>query len=222
LYAALVAFGFSALLAVFIRVLKPEQGVQLIFEFAKFLIQVIVVVVAGQQVLSRIQRRAEKKRNANEFRKSLLRSLVRSYIDAKKARRLLRASCVRNDDKYGIPFDSYEKHLQLLNQVQLELEVIAKEIDFFPKAFSDPVNAEYVFGMVTRMEEYLNEVITEFETALQTFQPHTDCLPLTGEPALEAARRFLLPRAEGTFHRHFAKPFQRALRVFVEEEDLKL
>lgn len=195
------------------------QKPNLRFEFAKFMMQLAVVVLAGHFLVDQHQRRRSKKLAANDFRKFLLRSLTSAYTGTKKARRLLRASCVAADGSPGIPFDLYEKQMTSVNDVQLELEVLAGEVKIFSTAFSDVEGAKEVFRKIDGMEKYLGELITEFEGAKQSVgnEVSSACLKVAAEEGLRYLHGFIRRREAGTFHARFSEPYDAAIKVILEE-----
>jgi hypothetical protein len=212
--AALVLLA-AVLVSFFVLTLYPEEGHNLVYESAKFLIQAVIVVFIGNFLFTKYQRRVEKKRAANEFRRFLLKGLMRAYTETKKARRLLRASCLLTDNLPGIPYEGYEKHLQLINVTQLELEVLAKEVKIFRKAFSSRENAEKVRRQVRDMDESLKELVTEFETALGQFHDRKACIPLS---ALKHLEEFIRPHKQGgNFSKQLADRYDVAVKVLLEE-----
>jgi hypothetical protein len=121
------------------------------------------------------RRRAEKERdeerrraeNLDELRKDLLRRLHQAYSDFKRTKRLLRAQAT-TPSYYGAPnleakvnLEQYDQHLQVLNDIQLDLEHMAKEAEANYMAFA---HSQEIADGIRLMEKRLNKVVKEYES----------------------------------------------------------
>ncbi|UAA39195.1 hypothetical protein KIH87_02190 [Paraneptunicella aestuarii] len=136
-------------------------------ETYKAFLQLIVIGVAGH-VVSILITKANNERQEflerNEFRNSILTRLNNAFIEVKKIRRVLRAVALKRDtgDKilYFVKVDDYHSQMQLLNEYQLELEVLAKDISTNSALFT---NCDEISTNLNSMEEYLNSIVDEYE-----------------------------------------------------------
>jgi hypothetical protein len=113
-----------------------------------------------------------------EYREELLKSTLAkamgSFTTVKKARRLLRARAIlpnndlSNDPAKGTvlgrPYDTY---LGMLNDAQLELENLARDVETSKPAFTQP---DALVDLLWTMEKYLAEVLTEYEIERANFR----------------------------------------------------
>jgi hypothetical protein len=129
-----------------------------------------------ERTRQKLERQQERDRriaeNRDEFLKGILDEIGGSYILAKKTRRLLRAAAFPPLASDGHVVDArikvtdYDAHLRVLNDVQLELETIVRDIETNQKAFS---KASEVSDAVHAMEKYLNRVVKEYERSRGRF-----------------------------------------------------
>ena len=129
-------------------------------------------------------RQLQHARNVNELRKELLARLTSAYSDAKRIRRLIRArSFLVNPKSQGgeerIVRDVYDEYLQALNNVQLTLETIYREVETSKETssevFSDPSK---LLSSLDYMESYLRKIIREYEKKLRYFEGEPPSLEL--------------------------------------------
>lgn len=218
--ASVIILLLLAVFAVVVSNVAEDRRPELFYESAKFIMQLAVVVLAGHFLIDLNQRRRSKKTAANDFRKFLMRSLTSAYTGTKKARRLLRASCVAPNGSPGISFDLYEKHMTALNDAQLELEVLAREVRIFSKAFSDAGQAGRVYKEIRGMENYLRELVHEFESAKQSVDGaavSSACLPVAPDAGLSKLHAFIQRRRVGTFREGFSSRYDAAIEVILDE-----
>lgn len=191
-------------------------------EIAKISIQLLFVVIIGGVLVQEYSRRRERKASINDFRKSVLRRLFQAYADTKKARRLLRARCsIDADDNHirsgEIPYATYEKHIQCINDVQLQLEILIHELEVFKKAFTVEANLR---EEVAALERYLRKVIREYEDVSMKFSK-SEHIPLA---RLERLVEFLLPskvNKNSEFRKEFIPHFRSAVEL-IRTESLKV
>jgi hypothetical protein len=136
-------------------------------ETYKALLQLVVIGAAGH-VTSLLITKANNERQdllrLNELRKALLDRLNASFVQVKKVRRLARATGEKrmfgNDIKYFIDKERFHTYTQALNETQLDLELVSKEIGTQINLFENP---NQLIENVNSMEEYLNRIIDEYE-----------------------------------------------------------
>jgi hypothetical protein len=188
----------------------PPKSEQLGIELAKALLQIATVLILGQLVSmwiedtrykrqrsdqqrdqDRIDAEARKERErqqinaVNEFRKETLDKFIETYSVAKKIRRLLRAtSLISSDDENSkdikVNRDAYDKKMQVINDVQLELEAIKQEIQTSIETASNVfTNPAALKDHVSSMESYLRKIVTEYEESLRKFKGDPPHLALT-------------------------------------------
>jgi hypothetical protein len=133
---------------------------------------------AEQQQIE-LQRRLNE--NKDQFRKEILRKANEIYADTKKARRLLRARAFVTpfygvwDGNTPILLEVYDRYMEILNDSQLELEILAKEIETNGQAFSC---YQELTGFIKPMEEHLGQIVTEFEQHRADFKGTPASLPI--------------------------------------------
>lgn len=197
--------GSIVVLLLFFR--DSGQGT-LKLEVAKSLLQLGVVAVAGavvsilifeyqreRQAIDRtadLERQAAEKqreldRKSLEYRETLLLSVLsramEAYNRAKKARRLLRARAIATRDQATVVLaDEYDICLDMLNDAQLDLENLARDVETSAKAFSTP---DVLVKSLRSMDAYLGELIGEYEDSRRRFSGHEPALPLRELPLLD-------------------------------------
>lgn len=161
--------------------LTPEFTVAaLVPELAKAFLQIGTVSAIGGTVsilTADFQRRnanRDKERdrerqaaqNRAEFVKQILARITDSYIATKRARRLLRARGITppytgaTDSPSAVHREAYDLCMQALNEEQLRLETTAEEVETNADVFRE---SQELVGVITSMEKYLGEIITEYE-----------------------------------------------------------
>jgi hypothetical protein len=104
--------------------------------------------------------------NLDEFRKKVLERLNRTYVDAKRARRLLRATAFsppyygRLDERATVLPDPYDQHLRTINDTQLDLEVLRRDVEANSLAFT---HHRQLSTALEAMDDCLGKLITEYE-----------------------------------------------------------
>jgi hypothetical protein len=193
---------------------RHAQADTLEFEAAKALLQlgVVAVIGAGVSLLTFEYQRArqledharEIRRQALQHREDLLRTFLAqataAYARVKKARRLLRARArVRRAGVEMVLTESYDLYLDSLNDAQLELENLGRDVETSAQAFSArPLVADKLHSM----ESYLGEIIKEYENSGSASAGAE--IPMHDLPALEE----MLRRAKHSrFQPDFVQPF---------------
>ena len=134
-----------------------------------------------------IEKKRDLDRKSLEYRETLLLSILsramEAYGRAKKARRLLRGRALSTRDQTRVVLaDQYDLCFDMLNDAQLDLENIARDVETSAKAFSQP--SELVKHLRS-MDAYLNELIGEYEDSRSRFSGNGPALPLDELPLLE-------------------------------------
>lgn len=186
-------------------------------ELLKFLLQLLSVVVIGGCVSLLLanhnrerarddaaadEARQQARTNA-EFKREIRKRFIEVYTETKKIRRLLRASTrtvTESGSEVGLlPREEYIAYAIELNELQLEIEVLRREIKADAALFA---NAETIRGHASKMEEYLRRIVREFELRLPVV-PEAGC-QIQDLPALKG---FMDYSSTGTFDTLFAAHF---------------
>ena len=209
---ALVVVSVSLLLLFF----RGSADGTLSFEVAKALLQLGVVAVVGavvsllifeyQRERETIDKDRDRNRKSLEYRETLLLSILSRATDAygraKKARRLLRGrATVVKDSASAILADQYDRCFDMLNDAQLELEDIARDVETSGKAFSQP---KVLIAQLRLMESYLGTLIGEYEKLRRRFSGDPPSLPLR---TLSLLKDFLEPANSSDFMPQMVVPY---------------
>jgi hypothetical protein len=162
-------------------------------------------------------------RDKAQYREDLLKStLVKAmgvYSNVKKARRFLRARAIeREGQEKTVLGEQYDVYLEMINDAQLELENLARDIATSSPAFSDPRSLE---ATVWRMESYLDKLIGEYEDVRGNFQGQTPWLAFAELPLL---KEFIGPSKGSRFKAEFSDSYheiQRAIRADLLHPNLR-
>lgn len=168
-----IVLGIVTLVCVVIlvclNIFLPIDNASFGLELSKSLLQIIVVFVIGTIVSALVNNHnnnRKREESFDELRKSVLLKLHRSYADAKKSRRVMRAKAFRpafydeSNQAARVDLEVYDEQMELINETQLELEIIAKDVETNSYAFSDPGK---VVENIRSMEQVLNLVVKEWE-----------------------------------------------------------
>ena len=216
-------FGFAIL--VLLLMPKPVAS-SFEMEIAKALLQLGVVSIVGVAIsvlvfeYQRARNNTDKERDLDrrrlEYREDLLKStLTRAmacYSQAKKARRLFRAKGRQRHESMNIDIvvpEEYDRCLETINDAQLELENLARDVRNSAIAFS---NADSLVQAIRSMETYMSDLVSEYETHRGTQLLRQEKLMLDELPELN---NFLLPAAESRFKPQVIIPYhtvQEAIR----------
>jgi Mg2+ and Co2+ transporter CorA len=125
----------------------------------------MATLVAGEFNRQRTEKdgsREEERRRADEFHKDLLRRLHQSYSNFKRTKRLLRAEAFTlpyygtSNEEARVNLERYDQHLQVLNDIQLDLENMAKDAEANRTDFA---HSQEIAAAIRPMEERLDKVI---------------------------------------------------------------
>ena len=200
LVAGMVA-AFIGSISVFILMLsvgevKPDT---LQFELAKALLQVGLISAIGA-ALSLLaeeyqgeQRKAEKARDEKRLRQTYRQQLLMAtfsqanaaYTDVKRARRLLRGLSVvakATDQPVSIMATHYDEQTLAIIDAQLEFENLADDVRTNAASFT---SAEALAEELDRIEDYLSELISEYEDERRNFAGQPPQRSLDKLPHLE-------------------------------------
>jgi hypothetical protein len=191
----------------------PIDGIPL--EIAKALLNILTVAVTVQVVTVVIARYNETRQRALEAdrtRHRIIHTMNEAFMGVKRVRRLARAeSNMRQSSEIEeVRFVSkrlYFKTLERLNDIQLKLEVLAKDVESSAQIF--PQGAT-VFSLVSSMEEYLNQIVNEWE------HHHIQFLGRTGTASIQDIPRFqdLIGQYRGSrFRTEFVHAYYAALEL---------
>lgn len=128
-------------------------------------------VAIGAFLLNQSAKVREDERNRakarNEDRKDVLARVTSAYNDTKKARRILKAHSVTDEEtgERGISCTVYEDQLKMLMDPQLQFELYKKSpggaaVNAFLRAFRDP---DDIAERLEDLETYLHGVIQEYD-----------------------------------------------------------
>lgn len=194
------------------------------FEIIRLLIQLLVIAVAGGWLLQEYNRRRDRNSAENEFRKSFLTRLVQPYANVKRSRLQLRAKArgepptQSTQDERSIAFDAYEKEMTVIGDAQLELEMLIRDADLFPTAFSDD-RGTHIRAAIQGMENYLKGLLAEYRDSAHRARQLDGSLFFVAVPALSL---FARSTAQGSnFRSAFSQEFYAAIQK-IQEERLKL
>jgi hypothetical protein len=144
-------------------------------EIAKALIQLVFVSVAGttasvlvfeyQRARQSEDQAVERRRNREEVRLALIRELLErsmaSYIETKRARRLMRARGLDADANLPLArIGPYDALMEAISDVQLGIESVSRDLDTAGVLLHEQL---FLKGGLDRMASYLSALITEFE-----------------------------------------------------------
>jgi hypothetical protein len=132
-------------------------------EIAKSLLSILTASVVTQAIAVVIyqyneSRKAQLERDA--FRAHVLDRVNDAFVKVKGVRRRVRAQSELDNGKITLTRDNYQNAMEELNDTQLGLEVVAKDVETNSKIFED---GQIIFRGIRAMEEYLNQLINEWE-----------------------------------------------------------
>ncbi|MBI5084490.1 MAG: hypothetical protein HZB13_07830 [Acidobacteria bacterium] len=220
---------FIGSLVILLLFFADSQQGSIQFEAAKALLQLSLVSVAGavlsilvfeyqreRQAIDKaaevarqdLQVAGELRRKNLKYRETLLLSILSkamaAYGQTKKARRLLRARAISTrQDVEVVLACQYDTCFDMLNDAQLDLEDLARDVETSAKAFSD---SKALVHQLRSMDNYLGELISEFETSRRRFSGGEATLPLTQLPLLAD---FLRPMKKSRFLQEMVVPYHK-------------
>ena len=135
----------------------------------------------GEQRKAEINK--EKRAEENYQLQRFYTNIYQAYNDAKRVKRLLRATAQYlppNQSETMILIEPYSKQMQALVDIQLQFETFVDEIKSNPKPFSTKVSPTMKSDLET-LEQYLNQIIDEYEALYKKHRPlsTTTTLPLS-------------------------------------------
>lgn len=187
----------------------------------KFLLQFVIITVIGgfvPIVVGEVNRHRDRKLAVRRFRRGIYDRLKEQYTNVKRIRRALRGQCTLVGQDVVLPFETYKAMVLELNEAQLEIEELRREVTLFKDEFEDP---NPLIDDLRLMDTYLSEIFEAYESRWKWPNGKT---PDYSVDADEALRRFLglrTPRFEearvadptlqkGSFRVGFAGPYFRA------------
>ncbi len=139
-------------------------------ETYKALLQLALIAVAGHVVSILITKANNERQDllrANDLRNGLLDRLNKSFVEVKRVRRVIRATAekiqVGNNRQLYLEKGKFHDFLQSINDAQLELELVSKDVESNKALFPD---ADSLIARLDSMEEYLNRIIDEYEHSI--------------------------------------------------------
>jgi len=187
------------------------------FEVAKAVLQLGVVSVIGVVVslftfeYQRARQLADKTRDVErknlEYREELLKSTLAkttaAYSAVKKARRLLRARAVVGESHLQpvVLGASYDLYMNMINDAQLDIENLARDIHTSAPAFT---HHESLVREFYSIDTYLDGLIGEYEKSRRTFHGQEPAKELSEIPLL---KEFMGPAKDSQFMKQVVIPF---------------
>lgn len=185
-------------------------------ETYKTAIQLLVVAVTGHVVtflVAKLNHEREETRAKDEFRRKIIEKLNEAFIEVKRLRRLTRAANTPEAGGYpeALEVNSYQSLMEEVNEVQLRIELIAKEVEAFQSLFGRYAELQ---ANIDKMEEYLNSIINEFEhgAPVQSGRPASFSLQ-----DLPKAADYLGEYKGSKFRTEFIKPYYLGLDILRSE-----
>jgi hypothetical protein len=179
----------------------------------------LITIVGGgvSLVYEAYRRERESRERQREIQRNLRSNLISSYNSAKQIRRLLRAKAVRIDldtRREIVLGEEYSKQLDKLIEAQLSFELAVQVVKSEPELFVDSGSGDTAPDLAAKLEsveDYLNEIINEYEKSYKTF---------TGDPAIKdfselpKLREFIGPFSEANeLKERVVAPFYKALEI---------
>ena len=195
---------------------ENTQARELGKEIGKVTGQAIFAAIIGGIIVQEYNRLRERSAAINEFRKTILRNFIHSYVGAKKSRRLLRSRCrlcdgtEGSDSQLEISRLAYDEQLGSLSETQLELEILVHELNTFSEAFS---KRNEIRRFIVKMESYLGTLITEYESSLR----ETKDAEFIKLDRLTRLNDFIHGRKDSFFRKNFTQSFHSALSLIQAE-----
>lgn len=137
----------------------------------------LITIVGGgvSLVYEAYRRERELRERQKEIQRNLRSNLISSFNSAKQVRRLLRARAVRIDSDAGkelVLGREYSKQLDKLIDAQLSFELAVHVVKSEPGLFEGASSGDTALDLAAKLEsveDYLNEIITEYEKSYKTF-----------------------------------------------------
>lgn len=214
----LILLGIIYFIALLIVDDSSTEAYKTRLEIIKPIMQLIIVGIIGGIFINSYNNFRERKIAINEFRTTILRSITRSYSETKKARRHSRAKCeyISKQDSIiieGIPYIIYDQQLTNINEIQLELEGLVRELEIIKNVFT---KADQLINHIRYMEKYLCIIIKEYQTELKKLKGES-CIPLSKLPSFNA---FIEKNDNKSFDELYDH-YHKSLKI-IESERLKI
>lgn len=133
--------------------------------------------IEQQKTLDR--EREERQRNRTTLR-DMYASALAAYNQAKSVRRLVNAQLTSTGDQ--ISRDTYDEQLRALNEAQLKLEALSRIAKGETRLFG---SRPEIAASLRTIEDYLNDIVDEYEGELRKFAGPTGLRPLKDLERLE-------------------------------------
>jgi len=179
-------------------------------EFAKTILQILVIIFAGQilsLIIAKFNRNRQESIVLNDYRKSFLDKINRAFVNSQKARRKLRIEGIVISQE-EIPNDSRKvkiitliEQMESINEIEFELRAMVNELRTFQHVFSKPEELEKNFK---GMQEILEKLLKEFEHNLPKHHDQTTTISLSG---LSNLADLIGPYSDSTLAKEYAKKF---------------
>jgi hypothetical protein len=156
-----------------------------------------------QLEMERVRRDAERK-----LRADLHADVVRAYNSAKKIRRVLRATAIERSPDAADPRvhpGPYNEQMQALIDTQLDFEAFVHRVRSNPTLYAA---APSLKAALTRVEDYLSKIVTEYEGSFGVFKTYVGSPPLSQFPRLSD---LVGPYENSLFSAEFKQPFLSAI-----------
>ena len=159
----IVSIPSMSAIAIFWIVLKTP-GVDI--EIVKALLGILAAAVIAQVVALVVSQYTEEKKVQAErdlIRAGVLERLNKDFIELKALRRHTRGVSAGAIGKVAvdrIEVGVYQELMERVSNIQLSLEIIAKDVETWAHIFAE---AERTYESISRMEEYLNSIVNEWE-----------------------------------------------------------
>jgi len=161
---ALAAFGISGFVII-AWLLPSEKRGELVLEVAKSCIQLLLVTLVGVGISELLKDRESRRAKADKETAQVIRirrAVTKAYLNSKRSRRCLRAEATKiAPGQYSdIALQPYDRHMRAVNDAQLELERLVRELRVTSPA---PEWLKEATSSMKSMESYLRNLITEYE-----------------------------------------------------------
>lgn len=152
------------------------------------------------------ERRKRQMENLSQYRRDLMKRLAVNYSGCKKCKRLFRARAVSSaGTERLVRASEYDKLMQEVNDVQLDLEEIGRELERADIALPE---GETVRGCVRKMEQYLSQLVGEYEQRMPAFHGDPSSWRLSEMPILWDLIR---PHSESRIGEEFTQPYYNSI-----------
>jgi hypothetical protein len=203
------------------RDIEPDT---LLFEGAKVLPQIALVTVIGaalsvlsyeyQQRRKEEEKERDELRRQEEYRQELRRATLAqataSYLQVKRARRLLRVGLA--DDRRAIQAADYDRQMAAIMDAQLQFETLTDEVLTTADVFT---SHDLLSSELKRIDDHLSALISEYEKVRPGSRAKHASIPLSKLPSL---KKFLAQHAED--RQGFKQGFEPLKSSFIKVQEL--